>query len=394
MDGISIDFDINSYKIIKNNFKNFSDFSQSGITSNFEFNVVLVYYDIIDEISNSTTTNLFGVLFLDNVVNVSGGGGKITPFEKFKANSITGDNGIAYSFKLNFKFDTNNETILFDSFVNEYNTFSMNLFTDAMDRLLQNNVNLENILIIVNDIKERLESLENSSNQTVINDLYNKISSLETYISNNINVFESLDELKSLIQRNYEEILNIYRNQTSIEVAYNLDLLKSGSGINIIKKDNNSNFIENIVQGYTIKKNYSDNFKSILFNFVSNPNFYSYEFVLDEFTNFLKITDGSFLNPFILDRDVYIYIKDDATDWKKGQVFKLFFKYGLNLNNMNGVFNVIVFTDFKNKLNSVNNYSKEVVKLTFNDFIEHNYKPVVEIVCLDPDNLIFDVNIY
>lgn len=391
LDGITLDFNLTDYALINNNFNSFQEFGMSGLTTHFEFNTILVYYDVIDKNTGNKETNLYGVLFLDSVQDTSGGGGTIARFKKFKANTITGDNGNAYSLKLNFKFDISNEEVSVISFVNEYNTLSMNLFLDVLNNSIKVNYTLEDFIFQIENIKQKLDEIEPFALQYP--ELNTKLNDLKTQIENNLTIFSDLDNLKSLILKNYQEILNIYNNKTSIEMSYNLDVIQPLNGINIIR-DNNKIFIDNMVQEYSIKKNPNDHFKFIVFDFNNNPNFYSYEFNLEPYNNFIKIQDGSITSPFLLDKDVYLYIKDDGVKWKNGQVFKVFFQFGINASNVNGNFNFFVLTDYSDKAQKGSPYGIIAGVMTYNDFSQHNFKPVLEIICIDENNLIFDYNIY
>src|SRR5690606_6766298 len=122
----------NYYPIASNSAINsFSDFNGLAETTSFDFNAVLVYYDITDVSTGETATNLFGILFLDNVEDSAGGGGSIPRLSKYKPNRITGLNGNSFGFKINLKFDINSEQTAIVSAVNEYAPFSMQLFVEA-----------------------------------------------------------------------------------------------------------------------------------------------------------------------------------------------------------------------------------------------------------------------
>ena len=59
-----------------------------------------VYYDIVDlSDSSKTTTNLYGILLLDNVTPTTDGG-YIQRYPKYKPNRVTGQNGNSYGFKI------------------------------------------------------------------------------------------------------------------------------------------------------------------------------------------------------------------------------------------------------------------------------------------------------
>ena len=64
-DCFCIDFDAESYNEIMTNasINTIQDFNNSTLSSTFEFNTVLLYYDIVDISSGKKTSNLYGVLF-------------------------------------------------------------------------------------------------------------------------------------------------------------------------------------------------------------------------------------------------------------------------------------------------------------------------------------------
>ena len=115
------------------------DFSQKG--GNFKFNVVLVYYDLYSQSNPANrATNLYGVLLLDNFTD-----GKIREYIKYKPNAVTGLNGNAYSLKLNIKYNTSLDNVGVENSINDFSTFSMDLFFDTTS-VLENDT-MENIVL-------------------------------------------------------------------------------------------------------------------------------------------------------------------------------------------------------------------------------------------------------
>jgi hypothetical protein len=162
LDGIQLDFDTANYFPIASNpsIKSFSDFNSLSETVSFDFNAVLVYYDVYDVSTQERATNLFGILFLDNVEDTTTGGGYIPRLKKYKPNRITGLNGNSYGFKINLKFDINTEDAAIVTAVNEYAPFSMQLFVDALNQLQASADTLTNQTSLVEQLRLEVESLK------------------------------------------------------------------------------------------------------------------------------------------------------------------------------------------------------------------------------------------
>lgn len=393
LDGISVIFDEKVYKYlnIDPSITNFGLAAESGLSSNFNFNTILVYYELYDPNNpNDSVHNLFGVLFLDNVDPISGGGGQIPRYIKVKPNELTGNQGNAYSFKINLKFDVNSEDTDVETTINDYNTFSLDLYVDALNELKSISslfLDTNKMFLELNSKVEELKSLVLNSN---LEDINKKIDDLNKLIEDSNTVFANNENLMNLINRNYNEILNIYNNQTSIEVSYNLDVLKEGSGIALEKDLNNKNIkINNNIFGYNnlIKA-------SVLSDFSTLPNSFNYNFKLKQYSNRLLIIDGSYNNPYIVDRDLIIYIDDTDIDWKNGQTIRISFKYGLDMSNANGNFNLYLYTDAKDKLNTGFAYSALIGVVTYEDFNYNNNKPIIEIICINNNTFEFDIDIF
>ena len=205
LDGISLDFDTSSYFPIASNpaIKSFSDFNSLSETVSFEFNAVLVYYDIVDVSTNARATNLFGVLFLDNVEDTTSGGGYIPRLKKYKPNRITGLNGNSYGFKINLKFDINTEDAAIVSAVNEYAPFSMQLFVDALNQMQSSADTLTNQSGEVEKLRLEVESLKDLVyNGEDLTELDARLDNVERQIQDSQAALENSNTIMDLIQRN------------------------------------------------------------------------------------------------------------------------------------------------------------------------------------------------
>jgi len=212
LDGISIDFNTDDYKPIKSNnsIKSLSDFNSLTSSTSFDFNTILVYYTVEDISTGEKQTNLFGVLFLDKI-STTPDGSYIKRYKKYKPDTTLGLNGNSYGFKINIKFDVSNDNASAVSVINEYSTFSMHMFTEALSKLQQSSDILLSQTYVVNQLNEDVENLKG----LLLNDydkeeIKNRLSVIENQLSTANIIFEDVSDLTSLIERNYQEILNIY----------------------------------------------------------------------------------------------------------------------------------------------------------------------------------------
>lgn len=395
LDGISMEFDPSVYAGISStgSSTDFGTFNETPTAQTFDFNAVLVYYDLYDPASGAVSaTNLFGVLFLDNVDNLATGGGYIPRLTKYKPNSFTGDNGNSYAFRINVKFDVNSQDVSIETSVNDYNPYSLELYMDALNKMtesydimLQNNAILANLTAEVSNLRSLVLTTSG------ISEINQQIQNIQTMITENQGVFTNNANLLNLIQRNYDEITNIYKNFTSVQMSYNIDLLTSGRGIFLDKSQAGSVKVVNTNQMINVG---TKPVVSIGSDFTVNPSSFSYVHKLVNFTNYLKLTDGTASTIYAPDRDVIIYINDGDLPWEAGQTMRFSFKYGLDLSNTSGNFNFIVYTDANDKLNTGFPYSAEAAYVTYLDFENKGNSPIIEVICLDPATFQFAVDIY
>ena len=104
-------------------------------------------------------TNLFGVLVLDDYVN-QGSYAYLKRFDKFKPNPISKLNGNSYGLKFDIKFDTSIDNAGVEVVVNEYNTFSMDLYADTMNRVQELTDLFRDNLVVTAELKEAIDKLE------------------------------------------------------------------------------------------------------------------------------------------------------------------------------------------------------------------------------------------
>lgn len=395
LDGISLEFNTDVYTGIANDpaIDNFGEYNESFAAQNFEFNAVLVYYDLYDpNLPTNFTTNLFGVLVLDNVDPLPNGGGFIPRLTKNKPNVITGANGNAYAFKINLKFDINSQDVAVETSINDYNTFSLDLFLDALNELKASTSILEQNQFTVQQLRQQFLELQdlviNTDSSAEINARLNEI---QTALDNSSAVFANNENLLTLIERNYQEIINIYANYTSVNMSYNIDLLKEGNGIFLDKTVPGEVKINNTIQLFNIGVK---PLISIVGDFLLQPTNYRYIHPLTQFTNYLKITDGAVGTPYNLDRDVIIYIDDTTIKWKKGQGIRITFLHGLDLSNTNGNFNFIIYSDALDTLNTGFPYNAEIAFVPYSEFELKQNRPTIELICLDPETYTFAVDIF
>ena len=395
LDGISVQFNEDVYADIAANgdINSFGELSESGLSTGFEFNAVLVYYELYDPLNPADSTkNLFGVLFLDNVDPISGGGGEIPRLEKFKPNTLTGDNGNAYSLKINLKFDVNADDAAVETTINDYNTFSLELYIDVLNELKETTRIFQDLSAQMAEMKLLLDETRGLVLDTVdVTTINTKLTALETQVTESQAIFASNSQLLSLINRNYSEILNIYNNNTSLTVAYNLDVIKQGTGITVDRTSNQFIKISSSNQAFTLT---SKPRVSIVSDFVSTPSRYSFTPELMNYSNYLKITDGSTGVQFNVDKDIVLFIKDTPTKWAAGQRFRISFKNGLDMSNTNGNFNLLIYSDSLDTLDTGFTYSAQIGFVSWEEFEAKNGKPLIELICIDPLTYDFDIDIF
>jgi len=388
-DSVQIDFDPASYAGIQNNpdVKTLLDFAKTG--QQFRFNAVLVYYDLYSQsVPANRATNLYGILILDDILDTYGPGTKIHEQIKFKPNEVTGLNGNAYSLKLNLKFNSSLDNVGVETSVNDFTTFSMDLFMDTTTAL----ENATDLLLQTNNryakVTERLDSLENIILGTAkAAELENRIKELEDDFTASSLQLQDSNALLSLVNNAHNKINQLIDGTIPTELQYNTDVIFAGKGTSIDKSIAGKIKVNNDVDGYELNDVFKwDITSNVTAGILSNSNLYDPNIAsqygvwskLLPFSNRFSLNNLSFANPY--GADLNIYIDDSTNGWSKGQIFRI----ALDTIDING-------NDIKVWTGGATNFDKQIVQIAPTQLI--TTRPYIEIVCIDPANYVFEADI-
>jgi len=384
LDSIGLDFDPNSYKQIIDNssISTIEEFNSTSAANDFDFNAVLLYYDVYDPANEAdVATNLYGVLFLDDV-NSASGDSFIPRFTKYRPNPVTKLNGNSYGFKINLKFDTDVDQTGVEQAINDYSAFSLSMFMDAMNVLQDASGTINDTASQFIFLEQRVTAMEDlllSSTTTAT--LEARIAQLESSYAANQSLFTNTNAVMQLIDQNYEILRSILNGQSSITVSYDLDLVKQGMGINVDRTIPNELYINNANQDFNIGSNYG---VGTLTQTGSNL------IPLVEFSNYFKHINNGI--PITLTQDLNIRLQDTSVRWKTGQRFRITF--GDRIYPSAFFINILTNATGEYPVSNPNAspYSTLIISLDSEFFSQYDYMPVLEIVCIDQSNLIFQVD--
>lgn len=396
-DGMVIDFDLAHYKVAADNptIKSLAQLADSVYNYDFEFNAILIYYDVYDPVplenNNEPTsvTNLYGIYFL-NKVEQAGIDYEIPMILKEKPNAIDRTNGNAFAHKINIKFDTSIEDVAVEKSVNDFSTFSLDLFLDVLTELRNLQTTYNDKIAELEQLSDDLEAAKHALISTTgLDELSRRLSILETTVVASTEAFEETDAIMLLIDSLNKQLDDLYNSRTSILMTYDLAPFKNSYGISLDKTIAGQMTISNTAQLYS---------SAAQLNLASPSVTVGNVCVLDlgisnTYIKHYKPISNTNLNPspWSLSSDLEIRINDSTNKWKTGQVFKLV----IDTQIMPEDFIIYVTTDANNITNQAAPYSRIITTLTAADFPD-NYgrtgRPIVEITCTDHVNLVFQVD--
>lgn len=381
LDGISVDFTANDYEqiITDPTISTIAQFNGTDLASTFEFNAVLVYYDMVD-LSNTanTVTNLYGILLVDNITPTTDGG-YIQRYPKFKPNKVTGQNGNSYGFKINLRFDASPGTAGIDTIVNDYNTFSMQLFSEATAQLQESAKIFQTQQLEISELDQKVQSLENQiGNVSDVTSLQAQINSVQTQLDNANLAFANDTVLLDLIAKNSDEIQSLANGNVPITLQYNTDVIRQGSGITVDTNVPNLVTISLTNQQYNLMVPFNEDEIEITTSNPLNLNQARPQVFADlrSFTNMLRLDTVNEAGG-----DLNIYIDDTSIQWKTGQTLRLTFNNNLNI----GSRNIRVWTDAPSRLNN-GSFGMSMGVIANADITE---RPIIEFICTEQGVLSF-----
>jgi hypothetical protein len=380
--GITLDWNPNDYAQITNDntLSTIPQFNGSDLSGNFEFNAVLVYYDLIDvSDSSKTVTNLYGILLLDNITPTTDGG-YIQRYPKYKPNKVTGQNGNSFGFKINLRFDASPGTTGIDTIVNDYNTFSMGLFSDATAQLQESSKIFQRQQLEISELDQKVQSLENViSSVSSVEFLQNQVNGLQEQINNASLAFSSGTTLLDLIAKNADEIQSLANGETSVQLQYNTSVVRAGSGIIVDTNVPNQITLSLGVQEYVFDAPKDGNGDAIdplspLNINVATPTVF---FGLQPYTNMCRMNTTNQAGG-----DLIFKIDDSAIQFKTGQTIRLVFDTTLEIGSQK----IKVYTDSLSRLNT-GSYGILMAEIDDSELLSST--PIIEIICTDQATLSF-----
>lgn len=339
LDGVGIDFDKNSYTAFNDgSLKSFHDYNSLSSSTSFRFNAIALYYQV--EEGGVMATNLFGILFLGDVVEIAGGQSEIESQSKLKNSAVLQESGNAYGLKLNFRVDvTNNNSapeVVVD--VNDYNTFSMVLFAEAMSRMKEITDNYENVVLENVALREQNSTIMD----TLINNQTSNIETLLGEIQTTLTTGTEFDGLSGLIQQNSNLLSDILLNKTSIDSS-------------IILNPVGRRGIDAQLAGNTLTIGLASNAYDNIFNTIADVRFGNTNTV-DLGLRKQMVFFSS--DPVFAEDDITVLITD-TNGWKFAQSITLVFSENINFNGKK----VSIKTDVNAQF-TTNSFGFEVATVT------------------------------
>lgn len=378
LDGICLDFDPRSYRAIQSNesISSIQQFNSTFGATDFNFNAVLVYYDVFDTSNPSIrSTNLYGILFLDNVQSSLSEGGFIQRYPKYKADPVTKLNGNSFSLNINIKFDSSIGNPTVDTAVNDYSAYSMSLFSESAIEYQRGAQLLQKAVEKYSDLEQKYFDLENRYlNTTAIRLLESRINQLENNFANSNLLVSDMQQILDLIDVVNNKIQSIIDGKLDVSLQYNTDVINGGRGISVDKSVPNKVIFNNNIQEW-------NNVSKVSFNYGFNNN---NEVVISDYNNVFIEEQNS----VVFDDNVQIKL-DDTNQFLTGQSVKIKLPSSIDPK----IYNLSILTD-KTGEKSGNSYSKVIRAITPDIINTITGNIVIEIYCIDGPNYEFETQIY
>ena len=232
-------------------------------------------------------------------------------------------------------------------------------------------------------LEERVTNIEDLvlTSDTAVS-LDARIINLEETIAANQSLFANTQGVMELINQNYDLIRAVINNETSATITYDLDVLKQGVGILLDKSVENQITINSANQDFNIGSNYG-------YGTLSQSGLNVIDLI--DFSNYFKHVNSG--NSITLTGDLTIRLNDTNIKWKSGQRFRL--SFGDRVFPSGFFINILTDATGAYPLSAPtgSSYSTSIITLDEDTMSSYDYLPVLDIVCIDQDKLIFQVDL-
>ena len=407
--GYYIDFTPSSYEIGLTNIDELN--KQSYL--NFEFNCVLIYYDMTNTQTNETVTSLYGVLFLDNFVrddrsyksedgtideNKINRLAYIDPIPKFRSSEL--DNGNSFALKVDLKIDTAPTTTMYrttvdnsdDTYYDPNNTNSFQLYQGALEQLHKCIDIFYSQQREIYELQDRIEELESIIvNLRNADEAFKQINELASRLDDS--KLDIAEEIEAQVKDNSSRIENLENG--GLNVAIDMGNLKFGDGFMKVEEiDENNNKIisvKNTMQNYSYGGRISlneipqreedeteDNYNKRVNQFDYYVKNNMIELKLMGHTNLFLLCENENNEYDVSMDELTIVINASLNSWEKGQSIKFVssddFKF-----DMIKHFNLKFVTTTSDGNISITTFTKEELQKMSN-------KTEIEIICIEDGN--------
>jgi len=281
--------------------------------------------------------------------------------------------GNAFAYKINLKFDTSIEDVAVERSINDFTTFGLDMFLDVLTEFSKLKTKFNDKLVELSNLKIDLEAATAAIlNTNGLTELSTRLSRLEQTVSASTSAFENSSSITNLITSLNLRLNNFITGKSSLSTSYDLEPFKPGQGIELDKTVPQRLTISSTVQAYSkiVDINLASSTSNIFTESLGTSNTY------------IKHSSGLV---FSLSSDFEIRINNSLNFWKNGQVLKIVFDSQIIPTN----YNIKIKTDVKS------NYGVTIATLTASDFpisYGRTGRPIVEITCINSQNLTFQVD--
>ena len=290
--------------------------------------------------------------------------------------------------KLNLKFNSSLDNVGVETSVNDFTTFSMDLFMDTTTAL----ENATDLLLQANNrystVTDRLDSLENIILGTAkATALEARVKELENDFTSSSLQLQDSTALLELVNNAHSKINQLIDGTIPVELQYNTDVIFAGKGTTIDKSIAGKIKVNNSIDGYAVlpvfrwdiaSKTTIDQLSSSNIFDPNTANQYGAWSKLVPFSNRMRLKNLLLSNPF--NGDLNIYIDDSTNGWSEGQIFRI----ALDNIDINGN-NIKIWTS------SSTGFNQAIANIDPSQLITTT--PYIEVVCMDPSNYVFEADI-